>query len=137
MGIQPQTPKNSTKNKFVAALFALSFAFTAEAAPNWWSRGQTGGTFYPSNGGSYYPNNNGYNNGGTFVPSIPSSNGYYSDKSGQCPYNNDQGYGNGRLGFGGYGPRYNNCNYDYECPGQEKCCYYDSKKECAYPVVFV
>ena len=32
--------------------------------------------------------------------------------------------------------RYNNCNSDYECPGEEKCCYYDGRKECAYPVVF-
>merc|ERR1719295_571313 len=110
----------------------MSALMAVSAAPNWWSNGQTGGTFYPNNNNS----NNDYpwNNGGTYVPS-GSNSGHYNDKSGQCPYSNDRGYGGG-LEWGGYGPRYNNCNSDYECPGEEKCCYYDGRKECAYPVVF-
>ena len=35
------------------------------------------------------------------------NNGYYNDKSGQCPYSNDRGYGGG-LEWGGYGPVSNN-----------------------------
>ena len=110
----------------------MSALMAVSAAPNWWSNGQTGGTFYPNNNNRnnvVYPSNNRnnyypWNNGGTYVPSkeydvkgslifemkqfLPiiqggNNNGYYNDKSGQCPYSNDRGYG-GELEWGGYGP---------------------------------
>ena len=54
----------------------MSALMAVSAAPNWWSNGQTGGTFYPNNNRNnvVYPSNNRnnyypWNNGGTYVPS--------------------------------------------------------------------
>ena len=55
--------------KILLLILTVTIA-TVLGAPNWWTNGGTGGTFYPGNGGSggsFYPGNGG--SGGSFYPS--------------------------------------------------------------------